>query len=448
MKADKLNPIIDTFFIFLQNAEYKANLCEWIVQFWKVSNDQHVQLIKHLNKNPLARSIDILKISLVVVVDDINGFVKFTDTFLDTAVSKLVLQSIMNIQRQQKITFTDFKQLMFTVQSSSKEAAVEKLGDKLGDIPISQWKHKIEEQEIAVNVANSSSIQQFLEELEEKYGEIKHLNRDLTSDVDIRFEIIMSEFENKPNCRQFALAQYCIGKLYQQQKQLWVVPSGQGKSRIIAMASAIALLCEVYERVHLVFSSKYLMERDRKEFEELWMLVGMSTDDGEGQVQYHLGLDFECDSKSLVIIDEADIFMFGDAEKFRSFVNGISCVCFTATPDNGKTNGLEQKFIDMFMFKRFEYMIEGNQNLQAFMSLEVDEVPVCEDDKQKAQYIVSKSTTGPVLVFGSYSLAEEIIVLGQKPLIIAEDQEINSKVLRNLDQMNSEMTHYKIVVSP
>jgi hypothetical protein len=100
MKADKLNPIIDTFFIFLQNAEYKANLCEWIVQFWKVSNDQHVQLIKHLNKNPLARSIDILKISLVVVVDDINGFVKFTDTFLDTAVSKLVLQSIMNIQRQ------------------------------------------------------------------------------------------------------------------------------------------------------------------------------------------------------------------------------------------------------------------------------------------------------------------------------------------------------------
>jgi hypothetical protein len=50
------------------------------------------------------------------------------------------------------------------------------------------------------------------------------------------------------------------------------------------MASAIALLCEVYERVHLVFSSKYLMERDRKEFEELWMLVGMSTDDREGQV--------------------------------------------------------------------------------------------------------------------------------------------------------------------
>jgi hypothetical protein len=33
--------------------------------------------------------------------------------------------------------------------------------------------------------------------------------------------------------------------------------------------------------------------------------------------------------------------MFGDAEKFRSFVNGISCVCFTATPDNGKTNGVE-----------------------------------------------------------------------------------------------------------
>ncbi len=92
----------------------------------------------------------------------------------------------------------------------------------------------------------------------------------------------MSEIERPPNCKQFALAQYCIAKLYKQQKQLWIVPSGQGKSRIIAMTAAIAILTGMYSKVHLVFSNEYLMERDRVEFEDLWMLTDVDTSDETG----------------------------------------------------------------------------------------------------------------------------------------------------------------------
>lgn len=125
------------------------------------------------------------------------------------------------------------------------------------------------------------------------------------------------------------------------------------------MTAAIAILTGMYSKVHLVFSNEYLMERDRVEFEDLWMLTDVDTSDETGQVQYHVGCNFVCEGTSLVIIDEADIFMLGDAERFREFANGVSCVCFTATPDNGKTNGTEQKFIELFGFKRYDYMLGG-----------------------------------------------------------------------------------------
>jgi hypothetical protein len=63
------------------------------------------------------------------------------------------------------------------------------------------------------------------------------------------------------------LAQYCIGKLYgDAQRQLWVVPSGQAKSRIAASAAALALMSGAITKVHLVFESKHLLERDRSDF--------------------------------------------------------------------------------------------------------------------------------------------------------------------------------------
>lgn len=52
------------------------------------------------------------------------------------------------------------------------------------------------------------------------------------------------------------------------------MPSGQGKSRIIPFAIAIAFNTEMFTKVHIAFDNKVLMERDLKDFESLWILLG------------------------------------------------------------------------------------------------------------------------------------------------------------------------------
>jgi hypothetical protein len=118
-----------------------------------------------------------------------------------------------------------------------------------------------------------------------------------------------------------------------------VVPSGQGKSRITATAAAIALTLDMFTKVHLVFESKHLMERDQQDFEDYWILLGFD----ESKVEYHIGLDFSPAANELIIVDEADTFIFNDTEKFATLIAENACLCFTATPDNCDPKGARQR---------------------------------------------------------------------------------------------------------
>lgn len=89
------------------------------------------------------------------------------------------------------------------------------------------------------------------------------------------FQAFLSEAPSTPNDRQLALAQYCIGKLYgDAQRQLWVVPSSEGKGRIAASAAVLGLMSGAVTKVHLAFNSKHLMQRDKQEFQRYWLLLG------------------------------------------------------------------------------------------------------------------------------------------------------------------------------
>jgi hypothetical protein len=88
------------------------------------------------------------------------------------------------------------------------------------------------------------------------------------------------------------------------------VPSGQGKSRITATAAAIALTLDMFTKVHLVFENKHLMERDQQDFEDYWILLSCE----DNKIEYHVGLDFKPAAGELVIIDEADTFIFSKTE--------------------------------------------------------------------------------------------------------------------------------------
>jgi hypothetical protein len=47
------------------------------------------------------------------------------------------------------------------------------------------------------------------------------------------------------------------------------------------------------------------MNRDKADFEALWRLIGCAD-----KVHYHVGMGFERDPRDLLVIDEADYFIF------------------------------------------------------------------------------------------------------------------------------------------
>lgn len=67
--------------------------------YWKVASSQQVELVNFINTNPVLNPLEVLTVSLVTVVDEIPPFVKFASSFVAAPISKLVLQSITNIQR-------------------------------------------------------------------------------------------------------------------------------------------------------------------------------------------------------------------------------------------------------------------------------------------------------------------------------------------------------------
>ena len=87
------------------------------------------------------------------------------------------------------------------------------------------------------------------------------------------------------------------------------------------------------------------------------MLLGYT----EGvEVEYHVGINFEVKQGELVIIDEADCFIFNQSEEFVKLIKETACICFTATPDNKDPVGVEAKLLKAFDISKFNYII-GNE---------------------------------------------------------------------------------------
>jgi hypothetical protein len=109
----------------------------------------------------------------------------------------------------------------------------------------------------------------------------------------------------------------------------------------VVNVGAVAKLTGIIDKIHIVISDQYLKRRDHKDFAVYWKLLGID----ETEVQYHADLDFEPELNSLIICDEADRFMIEEPAKFEKIINGCFCICFTGTPDNSDSNGIQRHMI-------------------------------------------------------------------------------------------------------
>ena len=329
-----------------------------------------------------------LSISLIIQQLDPLTFAPFAlrcvENYNDEVIK--VMECIKRKPRQQTVTQQQLNDSIESMTSNTYAAVVESLKETLINTPVSQWKELIESTATVANVTDAESIQVFLDELQQRYGELKYLKEDITKSEDERFGLILDACDIKPNNKQFALSQFGIGNSYNAPRQLWVVPSGQGKSRAMIGMIMIYLISGAGTKVHVVFTSEHLMKRDKAEAADILLFI----DDADTRVEYHVGIDFEPEAGSMVLIDEADTYMLDDPEKFRQFTSANVCIGLTATP--AMTN-METAVQELLNFKQFSYNM-GNGTVDTYEKIAVDSVidapdikTLGEDEMQLQQWL-------------------------------------------------------------
>lgn len=123
------------------------------------------------------------------------------------------------------------------------------------------------------------------------------------------FNLSLTAAQNPPSKYQIALAISAahLAKGTFHNRTLWELPAGSGKSRVIACLAFILLLTGKAQKIHIVFPNSALMNRDKKDYASYFTTVDPPLTD---KVVYHSDLNFSAGAKDVVIIDEADYFIF------------------------------------------------------------------------------------------------------------------------------------------
>lgn len=99
---------------------------------------------------------------------------------------------------------------------------------------------------------------------------------------------------------------------------------------IAVIKAAIAFLTGIAMKIYIDNKTEQLMMRDNESFQMYWNLSRC----GEDAIEYKVGLRFEPQANSLMVFDEASIFIFIGAEKLTSSIDSHLCICLTTTHDD------------------------------------------------------------------------------------------------------------------
>ena len=129
------------------------------------------------------------------------------------------------------------------------------------------------EQDLSDSLADGFTAAQHLDRLQDYKGKLRtDVATLMIRDGDGIIEEILRYFTHAPNPTQLAVAVYAVGMLTTKRHQLWSLPAGTGKSRIIACAALVYLKTRLLGQVHIVIPSKLLKDRDENMFALLWEL--------------------------------------------------------------------------------------------------------------------------------------------------------------------------------
>ncbi len=109
----------------------------------------------------------------------------------------------------------------------------------------------------------------------------------------------------RPSQFQEAIACYALAKSIEHQNSLWQLEPAIGKSVIKHIIALHAICGNRKSRVHMVNPNMALSQRDEQDFADLRAIGDLNE-----KIHYHSDLSFTVGRSQMVIVDEADFFIF------------------------------------------------------------------------------------------------------------------------------------------
>jgi hypothetical protein len=177
--------LLGTFALYVSKL-YSAEVAEWVTKNWKVVEDEHLCLIKHLKSTQLKEVRSILDLSLGVALVEIPRFVMVAEAFITYPAAKLVFECLHKNPKQQRISFESLLVLIDCIRSHNNQPAITTYRGQFINTPLAKWIELIDFKRAEIKVANVDSIQFFIDKLTEAYGEVivPKLGTDLTKSDD------------------------------------------------------------------------------------------------------------------------------------------------------------------------------------------------------------------------------------------------------------------------
>ena len=167
---------------------------------------------------------------------------------------------------------------------------------------------------------------------------------------------MLKQIDLSVNNNQFAAA---IAAVYDDShRQFLSVPSGMGKSRIIAAVIALQSICRNMTLFTVVFTTKLLKQASQAYYEKIAAVLGLTLN--LRVYDPRLSLDGLVLPGHYAVVDEADVVLLDHAQTLTN----PRMLALSATPFSG--NVAEREYIvDVLSFKVIDSKIEGSISFES-----------------------------------------------------------------------------------
>ena len=226
---------------------------------------------------------------VVITNDDTVSFTRVCGLLFKSKRTNIINESLALVEVQPKTSLDVFRLTVLELIAWHTQERIDENYQALMKAPVAQWLGMLKDWQLdeVSGLKQNEPINNYIEEMTEKIWAVPVRQKtQLLKGTPSSMQQVFADLGPRPDNLQYAVAAFAMTGINKHQRQLWSLPDGTGKSRIMACAGLYALLEAEVPAIHFVFHTKLLMGRDKRNFGRYWLVTG-----NVNNVYFHDALD-------------------------------------------------------------------------------------------------------------------------------------------------------------